>query len=87
MTATTARKAFKELEDNNFLMRLDDKRFLFYEYPKKTMTLKPHEEKREFIDNDTGEVYYFTYKELCEAMGKEDCLSVWTEAKIYEPKT
>ena len=44
MTATTARKAFKELEENYFLVRVDDKHFLFYEYPKKTLALKPYEE-------------------------------------------
>ena len=87
MTATTARKAFKELEENYFLVRVDDKHFLFYEYPKKTLALKPYEEQRDFIDNDTGEVYHLTYKELVEAMGQEDCFSIWKGAKVYEPNS
>lgn len=87
MTATTARKAFKELEENNFLIRVDDKHFLFYEYPKKSLSLKPSEEKREFIDDESGEVYHLTYKELVEIMGNADCLSMWKGAKVYEPKS
>ena len=84
MTATTARKAFKELEENNYLIRVDDKHFLFYEYPKKSIALKPSEEKREFIDDESGEVFHLTYKELVEITGNKDCLSLWNEAKVYD---
>lgn len=82
----TARNAFQELEEKGYLVKLDEKHFIFYEVPKIT-GLKPYEEKREFVDDDSGEILYLTYKELQEAVGKEDVLFLWEVAKVYEPKT
>ena len=44
-------------------------------------------EKREFIDDESGEVFHLTYKELVEIMGNADCFSMWKGAKVYEPKS
>ena len=82
----TVRRAFRELIEKGFIIQLDDKHYLFYEIPKKILNLKPQEEKRQFTDTDTGEIYYLTYKELVSYMGK-DAVSMWQEAKVYEPTT
>ena len=83
MCLPSARKAFKELQECGYIEELDKRHYVFYEVPKITLSLKPHEERREFIDNDSGEILKLTYNELSNIVG-ENAFSMWQGAKIYE---
>ena len=76
MCSASCRNAFKELKESGYIDELDKTHYLFFEVPKKTLRLKPHEERREFIDEDTGEIHRLTFKELNEIAG-DDSLNLW----------
>ena len=86
MCSASCRKSFKELQESGYIEELEKTHYLFFEVPKKSLKLKAHEERREFIDDDTGEIHRLTFKELNEIVG-DNSLKLWQEAKIYEPKT
>lgn len=87
MCPASCRKSFKELQENGYIEELDSTHYLFFEIPKQHFKLNPYEEKREFVDNDNGEIHILTFKELTAIVGDDNAFSMWKEAKIYEPKT
>ena len=58
-----------------------EKNFSFYELPQRVANIQPIGEKREFIDQDTGEVYKYSYQELVSIVGKESADIMWGEQK------
>lgn len=72
----TARKAFKELQDKGYIIK-SDRGLDFYEYPKQAAKLLPIGEKREFIDDETGEVFNYSYNQLVAAVGEEQAAALW----------
>jgi len=38
------------------------KSFSFYEYPRRNPIIKPKGEVREFVDDETGEIYKYCYE-------------------------
>lgn len=49
----------------------------FYEYPKKTPIIKPMGEVREFIDDETGEVFKYSYNQLISIVGEKRAADLW----------
>ena len=80
----TARKSMKELCEKGYLIQVDNKNFNFYEYPrfvaKKEETID--NEKREIIDESTGEVYHYSFSQLRKYVNEERAREMWKEAKI-----
>lgn len=79
----TARKALKELIEKGYLVQYDDTHYNFYEYPRfvpKRNTEK--EEVRTIIDQNTGEVFEYTYSQLRQFVNKELADILWKEAEI-----
>lgn len=74
----TARKAFKELQDKGYIIK-SDRGLDFYEYPKQAAKLSPIGEKREFVDDETGEVFNYSYNQLVAAVGEEQAAALWGE--------
>ena len=72
----TARKAFKELQDKGYIIK-SDRGLDFYEYPKQAAKLLPIGEKREFVDDETGEIYKYCYEQLVAAVGEEQAAALW----------
>ena len=72
----TARKAFKELQDKGYIIK-SDRGLDFYEYPKQAAKLFPIGEKREFVDDETGEVFNYSYNQLVAAVGEEQAAALW----------
>ena len=72
----TARKAFKELQDKGYIIK-SDRGLDFYEYPKQAAKLSPIGEKREFVDDETGEVFNYSYNQLVAAVGEEQAAVLW----------
>ena len=84
MSADTARSCFNNLIDKGFIVPSGKNKFKFYDKSQKSnITIKPIVEKRKsFSDNETGEEFKFTYKELLEAVGdKETADTLWKEAE------
>lgn len=79
----TARKALKQLCQKNYLVKLDDKNYDFYEYPPFFLR-KEKEQKRTVIDKYTGEVFHYTYKQLKALVNEQTANKLWQEAKVYE---
>lgn len=76
----SARRAFKELIEKGYIVQ-GEKNFSFYELPQRVANIQPIGEKREFIDQDTGEVYKYSYQELVAVVGKESADIMWGDAK------
>ena len=83
----TARRAFRELEEKGYINQIDNHSFVFYEVPRQSYKVKPLLEKRQFIDDDTGEIVLLTYQELVDAIGENGALSMWREAVKDESET
>lgn len=81
MCLDSARKALKELTDKGFLIDGENSHFDFYEEPpQKKISIKA--ERKEFIDEDTGEILSLTYEELLNAVGQQAVAEMmWREAK------
>ena len=75
----TVRKAFKELCEKGYICE-NDRGLDFYEYPQ-IRRIKPAGEKKTFVDEETGEVYEYTYEQLTAAVGKEQAAALWGDAK------
>lgn len=83
MCLDTARKGLKELQTKGYLIPTDDREkfYNFYEVRRYTK-INIQKEKREFIDNDTGEVLNLTYAELLENIGNEvEAKQIWRDAE------
>lgn len=78
MCKDTARKAIKELIEKGYIDETE-KGYDFYEYPKKTPTIKPIGEVREFIDDETGELLKYSYNQLVSIIGEEKAKELWEE--------
>ena len=72
----SARRAFRELLEKGYIEQ-NEKSFDFYEYPRRKPIIKPIGEKREFVDDETGEIYIYTYEQLAAAVGKEQAAALW----------
>lgn len=72
----TARKAFKELQEKGYIVSTH-KGYEFFEYPRFSANLLPVGEKREFIDNETGEIFNYSYNQLVAAVGEEKAALLW----------
>ena len=72
----TARKAFKELQDKGYIIS-SGRGLDFYEYSKQAAKLLPIGEKREFVDDETGEVFNYSYNQLVAAVGEEQAAALW----------
>ena len=72
----TARKAFKELQEKGYIIK-SDRGLEFYEYPKAAVKLLPIGDKKEFVDNETGEVFNYSYNQLVAIVGKEKADYLW----------
>ena len=81
MCLDSARKAMKELTEKGFLLAGEKSHFDFYEEPpQKKISIKA--ERKEFIDEDTGEILTLTYEELLNAVGQQAVADMmWREAK------
>lgn len=79
MCKDTARKAIKELIEKGYIDKTE-RGYDFYEYPKKTPVIKPLGEVREFIDDETGEVYKYSYNQLVAAVGEAQAAELWGES-------
>lgn len=73
----TARKAMKELIQKNFLIPANEKEtiFNFYETPQ----IKMINERREIIDEYTGQIYNYTFEELKNAVGIFEASRIWKD--------
>ena len=72
----SARRAFKELIEKGYIDK-NDKGYDFYEYPHRKPVIKPVGEKREFIDDETGEIFSYSYNQLVAAVGEEEAAALW----------
>lgn len=72
----TARKSFKELIDKGYIEE-GERGYDFYEYPKRKPIIKPIGETKEFIDDETGEVFKYSYNQLVAAVGEEQAAALW----------
>lgn len=72
----TARKAFKELVEKGYIEETD-RGLNFYEYPKKAPAIKPIGEVREFVDDETGEVFKYCYEQLVAIVGADQASALW----------
>lgn len=72
----TARRAFKELQEKGYIISTS-RGYEFYEYPRYSANIKPVGEKRQFVDNETGEIFNYSFEELASAIGKEKAVEMW----------
>ena len=80
----SAREAFNQLIVKNYLIPGSHKNdYYFQETP--AASISAIAEKREFIDNDTNTLYYWTYAELLEQIkNKQLADTLWQSAKIAD---
>ena len=80
----TARKAMKELIQKNYLIPTNDKETIynFYETPQS----KAKFERREIIDEYTGQIYNYTFEELKKIVGVFEARRIWQNngGSIYD---
>lgn len=71
----TIRKAFAEMEKKNFIVAANETRTLFNFY--ETPQMKMMNERREIIDEYTGQIYNYTFEELKQAIGIFEASRIW----------
>lgn len=76
MCKDTARKGINELIEKGYIDKTE-RGYDFYEYPRRKPVIKPMGEVREFIDDETGEVFKYSYNQLVAAVGEEQAASLW----------
>ena len=76
MCKDTARKGMKELIEKGYVDQ-NERGYDFYEYPRRKPVIKPMGEVREFIDDETGEVFKYSYNQLVAALGEEQAAALW----------
>lgn len=76
MCKDTARKAIRELIEKGYIEQ-NEKGYEFYECPRKIQNIKPVGEKKEFVDDETGEVFLYSYSQLVSIVGKEKADILW----------
>ena len=76
MCKDTARKGMKELIEKGYVDQ-NEKGYDFYEYPRRKPVIKPIGEVREFIDDETGEVFKYSYNQLVAELGEEQAATLW----------
>lgn len=84
LSVDSVRRAFRKLQDEGFIVPSGKNKFTFYDKSQKSnIKIKPIIEKRKsFFDDETGENFRFTYKELLETVGdKETADTLWKEAE------
>lgn len=81
LSLETIRRNFKELEEKRFLIKSNDRNNLydFYEVHMPNIGIKV--ERREFVDDETGEIYNLSYRELIDMVGEEEAKYMWEESK------
>lgn len=76
MCKDTARKGINELIEKGYIDKTE-RGYDFYEYPRRRRVIKPIGEKKEFVDDETGEIYVYTYNQLVAAVGEEQAAALW----------
>ena len=76
MCKDTARKAIKELIEKGYIDE-NEKGYDFSEYPRRKPVIKPMGEVKEFIDDETGEVFKYSYNQLVAVVGEEQAAALW----------
>ena len=76
MCKDTARKGINELIEKGYIDKTE-RGYDFYEYPRRKPVIKPMGEVREFIDDETGEVFKYSYNQLVAAVGAEQAAALW----------
>ena len=82
MSTNTAKSSWKELLEKGYLIESDKRGHLyeFYEEPQKKISL--YQEKREFLDTETGEYIYLTYSDLLQNVENEaQAKQLWEDAE------
>jgi DNA-binding transcriptional regulator YhcF (GntR family) len=83
ISINTAKSAFNELKEKGYIVE-DDMRghlFNFYEEPQQAKKINIFKEKREFIDNDTGEILNLSFEELLNSVENEiEARQLWEDA-------
>ena len=72
----TARKAFRELIEKGYIDQ-NERGYDFYECPRRKPVIKPIGEVKEFLDDETGEVFQYSYNQLIAAVGEEQAAALW----------
>ena len=62
--------------DKGYIVK-SDRGLDFYEYPKQPAKLLPIGEKKKFVDDETGEVFSYSYNQLVSIVGKEEADILW----------
>ena len=70
ISTESARKAFKELEEECYIVPRGKNHYEFYE--KKKTRLVMSAKRKEFVDDETGEIFRYTYEELKNAVGEDE---------------
>lgn len=81
----TAKAAFTELKDKGYIVECEENshRYEFYEAPQRRAKINLRQQKREFIDNESGEIFNLSYAELLDAVGNEaEARQLWSEANV-----
>lgn len=76
MCKDTARKGFKELIEKGYIDE-NERGYDFYEQPRRKPIIKPIGKVKEFIDDETGEVFRYSYNQLVAAVGEEQAAALW----------
>lgn len=83
VSINTCKSAFSELMEKGYIVEsLNNKHhYEFYETPQNQGKINFLKEEREFIDNETGEIFNLTYAELLENVGNEvEARQIWEDA-------
>ena len=74
----SVRNGFNKLIEKGYLIETSSNHFDFYTQPKSKITTTTPEPKKHFKDDETGEVFYLTRKELIDMVGsKEEADYLW----------
>ena len=71
----SARNALKELEEESYIVNHGKNHYEFYEEKKTRLIMEV--KRKEFIDDETGEIFRYTYEELKNAVGEENAAKMW----------
>lgn len=81
LSENTARDAWKELEDKKYIIKDKGNKYYFYETPVLN-GIRSVQVKKEFIDEDTDQIYHWTYDELLAAVQNPTLArELWETAK------
>lgn len=77
----SARNGFNKLIEKGFIIQNGKSHFIFSNTPKSKIKPKVMK-KKSFTDDETGQIYLFSYQELLEAVGDvNEANKLWNEAQ------